>query len=99
MPLLTLRPEVYVLVLVRQPGWFDELVSGAELRCRRHGFNLNWEFEDDRDDIDGKRLDSIRVELDDQFELIGRQRLSPLNTVPHAAAALWLGAQVARELV
>ncbi|WP_157539208.1 hypothetical protein [Micromonospora sp. NBRC 110037] len=98
-PLLTLRPEVYVLVLVRQPGWFDELVSGAELRCRRHGFNLNWEFEDDRDDIDGKRLDSIRVELDDQFELIGRQRLSPLNTVPHAAAALWLGAQVARELV
>ncbi|MEW2384057.1 hypothetical protein AB0873_18480 [Micromonospora sp. NPDC047707] len=98
-PLLTLRPEVYVLVLVRQPGWFDELVSGAELRCRRHGFNLNWEFEDDRDNIHGKRLDSIRVELDDRFELTGGQRLTPLNTVPHAAAALWLGTQVARELV
>ncbi|WP_406071148.1 hypothetical protein [Micromonospora sp. NBC_01638] len=98
-PLLTLRPEVYVLVLVRQPGWFDELVSGAERKCRRHGFNLNWEFEDDRDDVHGKRLNSIRVELDDQFALTGRQRLTPLNTVPHAAAALWLGAQVARDLV
>ncbi|MFI7069787.1 hypothetical protein [Micromonospora sediminicola] len=89
---------MYVLVLVRQPGWFDELVSAAELRCRRHGFNLNWEFEDDRDDIDGKRLDSIRFELDDQFELTSGQRLTPLNTVPHPAAALWLGTQVAREL-
>ncbi|MEU8158767.1 hypothetical protein [Micromonospora parva] len=98
-PLLTLRPEVYVLVLVRQPGWFDELVSGAERKCRRHGFNLNWEFEDARGDIHGKRLNSIRVELDDQFALTGRQRLTPLNTVPHAAAALWLGAQVARDLV
>jgi hypothetical protein len=98
-PLLTLRPEIYILVLVREPGWFDDMIDESRSRCRRHGFALNWEFDDDRDDVHGKPLDSIRIELDERFELTDRQRLTPLNTVPHAAAALWLGTQVARELV
>ncbi|GIF25756.1 hypothetical protein BJ973_004030 [Actinoplanes tereljensis] len=98
-PLLTLRPELYVVLLVRERGWFDDMVDRSRRNCARHGFNLNWEFEDGRENVHGRRLDSIRIELDDRLELIDRRQITPLNTVPHAAAALWLGTQVARDLV
>jgi hypothetical protein len=99
-PLLTLRPELYVLIFVREPGWFDDMVHRSRLNCARHAFKLNWEFDDERERITGRSRDSIRLELDADFQPVDRDEpLSPLNTVPHAAAALWLGGQVARDLV
>lgn len=99
-PLLTLRPELDLLVFVREPGWFDDMVHRSRTNCTRHAFNLNWEFEDERKRITGHKYDSIRLELDAAFQPVDRgEPLNAVNTVPHAAAALWLGGQVARDLI
>ena len=42
-PLLTLRPEIYVLIFIRNAEWLDQEIRRAN--DTDHWFELNWEYE------------------------------------------------------
>lgn len=90
-PLLTLRPEIYVLIFVRDPTWLDREI--ARSRDTDHWFQLNWEYAESQD------LDDVKFRLDSNFQPVDRSDVHPARMVPHAAAALHLCTTVAREIV
>jgi hypothetical protein len=89
-PLLTLRPEIYVLIFIRDPSWLDSEIERS--RDTDHWFQLNWEYAKNQD------LDSVKVRLDADFRPLDRSRFHPAQMVPHAAAALHLCTTVARAM-
>jgi hypothetical protein len=91
-PLLTLRPEIYVLLYVPEEAWFDEQI-GLAMNVDRKRPKLNWEYKPDS----GRR--GARLDLDDNFEPIDdRAIIRTHEMVPHAAAALKLATGAARHV-
>jgi hypothetical protein len=91
-PLLTLRPEIYVLIYVPEEAWFEGQIGLAEYVDRRPP-KLNWEYNPES----GRR--GIRLDLDDDFKPIDRHAIIQAHgMVPHAAAALHLSTVVARQV-
>jgi hypothetical protein len=90
-PLLTLRPEVYVLIFIRDRPWLDREIERAD--DSDHYFELNWEYEEANDP------DAVRLRLDSDLCPIDPSAVHPSRMVPHAAAALHLCTSVARTLI
>jgi len=90
-PLLTLRPELSVLIFVRDPLWFDQEIRRADQTHR--WFSMNWEYES------GKDRDALMLALDADFNPIDRSIVSPAAMLPHAAAALHLSTTVAGDVL
>lgn len=89
-PLLTLRPEIYVLVFIMDPSWLDQEIHRS--RDTDHWFQLNWEY------ATSQKLDDVKFRLDADFEPLDRSTVQPTLMVPHAAAALHLCTSVARTM-
>jgi hypothetical protein len=90
-PLFTLRPEIYVLILIKDPDWLKREILRANFTDR--WFELNWEYERVKD------LDAVKLRLDADLSPIDPTQVRPWLMVPHAAAALHLSTAVARHLI
>ena len=91
-PLLTLRPEICVLIFVRDSRWFDAEIGRAKHEDR-HPFAFNWEYRP------GPGRTAVQLILDPEFTPIdSRGVIHPTRIVPHAAAALHLSTAVARQI-
>ncbi|HET8660620.1 MAG TPA: hypothetical protein VFM55_16655 [Micromonosporaceae bacterium] len=90
-PLLTLRPEIYVLVLIKDSAWLDGEIRRAD--GSDHWFEFNWEYERTKD------MDAVRLRLGRDLRPVDTSEIHPSRMVPHAAAALHLCTTVARTLV
>jgi len=91
-PLLTLRPEIYVLIFIKDANWLDQEIRRANETD--HWFELNWEYEMIKD------LDAVKLRLDSDLRPIDPSEVvRPSRMVPHAAAALYLSSTVARHLI
>jgi hypothetical protein len=90
-PLLTLRPEINVLIFIKDPGWLDREILRAN--WTDHWFELNWEYEKAKD------LDGVKLRLDRDLRPMDPTLVRPWLMVPHAAAALYLSTEVARQLI
>ena len=92
MPLLTLRPEIYVLIFIRNAEWIDQEIRRAN--DTDLWFELNWEYREPRVSTRSKlKLDSDLRPIDPSGIV------HPARMVPHAAAALYLSTMVARHLI
>ncbi|MHA6780053.1 esterase/lipase family protein [Pseudonocardia saturnea] len=89
-PLLSLRPEVAILIFVKN-GWLEREIARAN--NSDHWFALNWEFEE------VKNLDAVKLRLDSDLRPTNPGLVHPSVMVPHAAAALYLSAEVARDFL
>jgi hypothetical protein len=91
--LLNLRPEICTLLLVESPDWFRH---HSERAAPSQRFRLNHEFGQGRDRRDaGSRVELALAGPDEMIEPV----LEPHRLIPPAAAALWLGAGLARRLL
>jgi hypothetical protein len=90
-PLLTLRPEIYVLILIKDPNWLNREISRAN--WTDHWFELNWEYENVKD------LDAVKLRLGPDLSPIDPTQVRPWLMVPHAVAALHLSTTVARHVL
>jgi hypothetical protein len=90
-PLFTLRPEIYVLIFIKDPGWLNREIQRAN--STDHWFELNWEYERVKD------LDAVKLRLDPDMRPIHPAQVRPWLMVPHAAAALYLSTAVGRHLI
>ncbi|WP_148308167.1 hypothetical protein [Actinoplanes friuliensis] len=88
-PLLTLRPEIDVLIFVRDPEWFREEMRRARRKGLRE-FQPNWEYRSARD--------VIWLRLKPDFTPYEDDVIDPARMVPHAAASLSLATRVARQM-
>jgi hypothetical protein len=90
-PLFTLRPEICVLIFIKDPHWLDREIQRAN--WTDHWFELNWEYETI------KNLDAVKLRLDQNLRPISPAQVRPWLMVPHAAAALYLSTAVGRHLI
>jgi len=90
-PLLTLRPEIYVLIFIRDSAWLNREIQRAN--DSDHWFELNWEYETI------KNVDAVKLQLDPDLRPVNTSEVHPSHMVPHAAAALHLCTEVARNLI
>ena len=90
-PLFSLRPEIGVLILIKDPHWLDREIQRAN--WTDHWFELNWEYESVKD------LDAVKLRLDQDLRPIDPTQVRPWRIVPHGAAALYLSTTVARHLI
>jgi hypothetical protein len=91
-PLTTLRPEIYVLVFIKDADWLDQEILRAN--DTDHWFELNWEYETVKD------FDAVKLRLDSNLRPIDPSEVvHPSRMVPHAAAALHLSSTVAHHLI
>ena len=97
--LLTLRPEICTLLLVRDPGWLRREVGLA----RRSGrpWRLAWEYLErgKEHELPAGRRHSHLLPLDEQLQPRGNasSALNPEALIPNAAAAIALALPVARR--
>jgi hypothetical protein len=87
--LLSLRPEVCLLLYVRDPNWWTEQFHLARQEPRPMKFNWEWE--------PGHHQRQVLIELNSDFEPADTENVHPTRMIPNAAAALYLAAHVARE--
>ncbi len=94
--LLTLRPEIGTLLLVRDPDWIRRESSRELTRPMRSG----WEYlrREAAGQLRGRDYISA-LPLDAAFLPTAKEQLGPSALVPNAAAALALAAPVAAERV
>jgi len=93
--LLTLRPEIGTLLLVRDPDWIRRESARDLARPMRSG----WEYlrRESAGQLTGRDFVSA-LALDERFLPIGEDQLGPEALVPNAAAALALAAPVAAAI-
>ncbi|MER7591290.1 hypothetical protein ABTW72_27515 [Micromonospora sp. NPDC127501] len=92
-PLLTLRTEICVLIFIRDSKWFDAEIGRAKHEDK-HPFAFNWEYRP------GTGRAAVQLDLDRNFEPVDRHgTVHPTKMVPHAAAALHLSTEVARQII
>ena len=85
--LLTLQPEVCLLLFVNDPDWMR-----AEANAEEYPMKFGWEIADV-----GDQLQSWQLPLDENFRATDGGRLGPGTLVPQAAAALKLGLDLLRS--
>ena len=103
--LLTLRPDICTLLLIRDGDWYDE--EGSDSRDEDghiYSIKLSDEYLVDepshlKELFDKLGVDKlkIRVPLNERLEVIQPDRLGPHNMLPPAAAFIGLGLRVARQ--
>lgn len=91
-PLLTLRPEICVLMLVRDLSWWEQELERAA--ATDHRFQLNWEYE-----TTYRGRDAMKLKFDSNLVPSDDPKVHPANMVPHAAASLYLATNVARNIL
>jgi hypothetical protein len=91
-PLLSLRPEICVLIFIKDANWLNQEILRANETD--HWLELNWEYETIKD------FDAVKLRLDSDLRPIDPSEVvHPSRVVPHAAAALHLSSTVARHLI
>jgi len=85
--LLTLQPEVCLLLVIDDPDWLRD-----EARVEKFPLKYGWEIAAVTD-----HEQSDLFELDHQFKIRTKALLQPSNLVPQAAAALKLGLDLMRS--
>jgi len=97
MNLLNTRPEICVLILIRDPDWIDNQGRGRKVKnLQLTPLKTNWEFKHS-DELPGTELKGMAF-LDLTHELVIPPELfKPEHFVPPGAAALKLAVDVARE--
>jgi hypothetical protein len=90
-PLFTLRPEIYVLIFIKDSSWLNREVERANRTDL--WFELNWEYERVND------LDALKLPLDRDLRPIDPTLVRLWLMMPHAAAAPYLSTTVAREMI
>jgi hypothetical protein len=90
--LLTLRPEICTLLLIRDPDWLAQ-----EARADRRP-QLAWEYLRDQDKVELGRPLSRWLDLTEDFGIVTNDRIAPTSLVPNAAAAISLALPVAEVL-
>ena len=97
--LLTLRPEICLLLLVTDPTWLVREDKGAKDSLHRGGrpMRYGWEIVQHERDLPGNRTLSRSLLLDAAFQPVETrpEDLRPYLLVPNAAAAIHLAIRVA----
>jgi hypothetical protein len=84
--LASLRPELLMLLHVRDPDWYERHATGRDGADR---FRVNREF---ADASEGSKAATLRIEFSgNQEDLFSRFALEPKLMVPAGAAALYAG--------
>lgn len=97
-PLTTLRPEIYVLILIKDPLWLEEEILRAN--TTDHYFRLNWEYGETAEGSQYGTLPSAhKLRLNPDLSPVQTRLMNPVDMVPHAAAALQLSTSVARRVL
>jgi hypothetical protein len=91
--LLTLRPEICALLLIRDPHWLAR-EAGAERQPR-----LGWEYLPNNDKVSLGRPLTRWLDLDANLEVAQPEVIQSSSVVPNAAAAVALSLPVAQALV
>lgn len=94
--LLTLRPEICLLLLIDDPYWFD-----AERRlAEKMRLDFNWEYatEERRQRVAADQPDHWKVRLNRDLEPWGGTKLKPAFLVPNAAAAIHLAIDMVKDI-
>jgi len=108
MNLLTLRPDICLLLLIRDPDWYDQEGTGKPDKLDKNrifSIDFNDEYLPERDaprfnDILknlGLRKLATRVALNEKLEIADPDILGPHNMLPPAAAFIHFGLKVARR--
>jgi hypothetical protein len=94
--LLTLRPEICLLLLITDPSWLAS--ERATAQAREHPMKYGWEIIKTEEDLPPGRSLSRWISLDADFEPRGHEQFQPDLLVPNAAAAVHLAIRVARDI-
>jgi hypothetical protein len=99
--LLTLRPEICTLLLVRDPGWLASESVAAQRDGRPWRLAWEWLARSDEHQLPSGRSHHQFLALDDQLRPVSSEdsALSPAALIPNAAAAIALALPVARRLL
>lgn len=99
--LLTLRPEICTLLLVRDPNWIADEESAAERSGRPWKLAWEWLPRHDEHQLPPGRRHHYFLQLDDalQPKRLNDSTMAPTALIPNAAAAISLGLQVARKVL
>lgn len=97
--LLTLRPEICMLLLVTDSNWLDE--ENEIARTMGRPFKLGWEYE--TSPWAGARVHNrpgqLRLRLDGSLQPADGSRLEPSFLIPNAAAAITLAIRVMKDVL
>jgi hypothetical protein len=95
--LLTMRPEICLLLLIRDPGWLKEEANIA--RATGRPSKLSWEYA--QGPWDGERApgqsDRGLFQLNAELQPRGRDPLKPTFLIPNAAAAISLAVKTIKS--
>ncbi|MFD0683055.1 hypothetical protein [Actinomadura fibrosa] len=91
--LLTLRPEICLLLVIDDPGWLGREID--EARAVGRPVKLGWEYADGGIDQPWLRP-GHRIRLGPDLRPAAGWTPSPTELVPNAAAAIWLALAVMR---
>jgi hypothetical protein len=94
--LLTLRPEICLLLLINDPRWFD-----AERRlAEKMRLDFNWEYATEHDQlrIAADQPGHWRVRLNSDLQPWDGAKLKPTFLVPNAAAAIHLAINAVNDI-
>lgn len=94
--LLTLRPEICLLLLIDDPQWF-----GTERRLAekmRRAFNWEYATEERQRRVAADQPDHWRVRLNSNLEPWDGTKLKPTFLVPNAAAAIRLAVNTVKDI-